>query len=268
MITKIIKRDGREAPFNIEKIVNAIYKASNASNVEISYEESFRLAEKVVQAVEPLTKETPPSVEMIQDYVEKILIEAGYAVTAKNYILYRAERSRAREMKTRLMKTYEDLTFQDAKYNDVKRENANIDGDTAMGTMLKYGSEGAKHFYEMFILKPEHSKAHREGDIHIHDLDFLTLTTTCCQIDILKLFHNGFSTGHGILREPNDIQSYSALACIAIQSNQNDQHGGQSIVNFDYGMAMGVKKTYVKRYIANIVKALEIYFDIEDPTEK
>jgi ribonucleoside-triphosphate reductase len=124
----------------------------------------------------------------------------------------------------------------------MKRENANIDGDTAMGTMLKYGSEGAKQFYEMFVLKPEHSIAHKEGDIHIHDMDFLTLTTTCCQIDIEKLFKNGFGTGHGYLREPNDIHSYSALACIAIQSNQNDQHGGQSIPNFDYAMAQGVQK--------------------------
>ena len=142
--------------------------------------------------------------------------------------------------------------------NDVKRENANIDGDTAMGTMLKYGSESAKQFYEMYVLNPRHAKAHRDGDIHIHDLDFLTLTTTCCQIDIVKLFKDGFSTGHGFLREPNDIQSYSALACIAIQSNQNDQHGGQSIPNFDYGMAIGVAKTYSKLYTKNLAKAAEI----------
>ena len=130
--------------------------------------------------------------------------------------------------------------------------------------MLKYGSEGAKQFYEMFILKPEHAKAHKEGDIHIHDMDFLTLTTTCCQIDILKLFEGGFSTGHGHLREPNDIQSYSALACIAIQSNQNDQHGGQSIPNFDYGMAPGVAKTYSRLYRQNLTKALELLSDVED----
>ena len=134
----------------------------------------------------------------------------------------RAERSRIREMNTRLMKTYEDLTFKEAKDNDIKRENANIDGDTAMGTMLKYGSEGAKQFYEMFVLKPEHARAHIDGDIHIHDLDFLTLTMTCCQIDLIKLLEGGFSTRHGHLQEPNDIQSYAALACIAIQSNQND----------------------------------------------
>ena len=171
-------------------------------------------------------------------------------------------------MNTRLMKTYEDLTFKEAKDNDTKRENANIDGDTAMGTMLKYGSEGAKQFYEMFVLKPEHAQAHRDGDIHIHDMDFLTLTTTCCQIDIEKLFRGGFSTGHGFLREPNDIQSYAALACIAIQSNQNDQHGGQSIPDFDYGMAGGVRKTYRKLYWTNMGKMLNLLFDIEDGVEK
>ena len=158
-----------------------------------------------------------------------------------------------------------ELTFDSAKDSDIKRENANIDGDTAMGTMLKYGSSAAKEFYEMRVLKPEHAKAHRNGDIHIHDLDFLTLTTTCCQIDLIQLFQHGFSTGHGFLREPNDISSYSALACIAIQSNQNDQHGGQSVPNFDYAMAGGVKKTYRKRYLQNVARALELLTDIEEP---
>ena len=111
----------------------------------------------------------------------------------------------------------------------------------------------------MFILDPAHAKAHREGDIHIHDLDFLTLTTTCCQIVLLKLFRDGFSTGHGFLREPNDIRSYSALACIAIQSNQNDQHGGQSVPNFDYSMAPGVRKTFRKLFRDNLAKALEVF---------
>lgn len=127
-----------------------------------------------------------------------------------------------------------------------------------MGTMLQYGSEAAKDYYDKYLLTPEQSRAHREGWIHIHDFDFYALTTTCCQIDLLKLFKGGFSTGHGFLREPNDIQSYSALACIAIQSNQNDQHGGQSIVNFDYGLAPGVAKTYKKQYAVNIFKSLEL----------
>lgn len=132
------------------------------------------------------------------------------------------------------------ITFKDAADSDIKRENANIDGDTAMGTMLRYGSEAAKQFSESFLMKPEYATAHERGDIHIHDLDFYALTTTCCQIDLLSLFHGGFSTGLGHIREPQSIASYASLACIAIQSNQNDQHGGQSIVNFDYAMAEGV----------------------------
>lgn len=263
MITKIRKRDGREVPFNIEKITNAIYKATKAVGEE-DYAKAMELALKVVEKLHKDMDNMVPGVEDIQDIVERVLIEEGHAKTAKEYILYRAERTRYREMNTRLMKTYEDLTFKESKDNDLKRENANINGDTAMGTMLKYGSEGAKQFCEMFILKPEHAKAHRDGDIHIHDLDFLTLTTTCCQIDIVKLFKNGFSTGHGHLRQPNDIQSYSALACIAIQSNQNDQHGGQSIPNFDYGMAVGVAKTYSKLYRQNLAKALELLVGNKD----
>lgn len=263
MIERIIKRDGREVPFEIDKISTAIYKAAEAiggHNRGVAEE----LAKQVEDYIEKEEKISTPTVEHIQDVVERTLIESGHSRTAKEYILYRADRTRHREMNTRLMKTYEDLTFKAAKDNDIKRENANIDGDTAMGTMLKYGSEGAKQFYEMYILDPAHAKAHREGDIHIHDLDFLTLTTTCCQIDLDKLFTGGFSTGHGFLREPNDIASYSALACIAIQSNQNDQHGGQSIPNFDYAMAKGVIKTYQRIYRQNMARAIEIMEDAED----
>ena len=258
MIQQIIKRDGRRAPFEIDKIASAIFGAAQASGGQ-DYEMARDLAGQVEKALEAAAGDEIPTVEQIQDTVEKVLIKNGHARTAKKYILYRNERTRVREMNTKLMKVYEDLTFQSSLENDVKRENANIDGDTAMGTMLKYGSEGAKQFYEMFILDPAHAKAHREGDIHIHDLDFLTLTTTCCQIDLLQLFSGGFSTGHGFLREPNDIRSYSALACIAIQSNQNDQHGGQSVPNFDYSMAPGVKKTFRKLFRDNLAKALEVY---------
>ncbi|MDD3654011.1 MAG: anaerobic ribonucleoside triphosphate reductase [Desulfotomaculaceae bacterium] len=257
MIMKIKKRDGREVPFNIEKIANAIFKAAIAAGGN-DYDTALALAEKVVSCLEASPSRKVPAVEEIQDVVEKVLIETGHAKTAKKYILYRAERTRVREMNTRLMKVYEELTFKEAKDNNLKRENANINGDTAMGTMLKYGSEGAKNFHEIFILKPEHSRAHHEGDIHIHDLDFLTLTTTCCQIDLEQLFTGGFCTGHGYLREPNDIHSYAALACIAIQANQNDQHGGQSIPNFDYGMAPGVAKTFARLYRQNLGKALEL----------
>ena len=265
MIVKIKKRDGRLVTFNLEKIANAIFKAAKSVGGE-NYEESLQLAGKVGDLLMQRGMENP-TVEEIQDCVEKVLIEDGHASTAKSYILYRSERTRAREMNTRLMKVYEDLTFKSAKDNDLKRENANIDGDTAMGTMLKYGSVGAKEFYEMYVLDKKHAQAHADGFIHIHDLDFYTLTTTCTQIDLTKLFNKGFSTGHGYLRTPNDISSYAALACIAIQSNQNDQHGGQSIPKFDYDMAEGVKKTFAHRYRDNISRALTLIADLSDSKE-
>ena len=267
MINTIVKRDGRCVLFDIDKIANAIFKAAQALGGS-DYEMAQNLAQQVADYLENTCHNETPSVEEIQDAVEHVLVESGHARTAKEFILYRAQRTKVRDMNTRLMKTYEDLTYKSANENDIKRENANIDGDTAMGTMLKYGSEGAKQFYHMFVLNPVHSKAHLAGDIHIHDLDFLTLTTTCCQIDIEKLFQHGFCTGHGFLREPNDIASYAALACIAIQSNQNDQHGGQSIPNFDYGMAAGVAKTYRKSYLRNIAKALSLFADLENADER
>ncbi len=265
MLMYVTKRDGRKVPFNVEKIINAIFKAAKAVG-GTDYEEAAKVAEEVCRMAETQFGDTP-SVEQIQDLVEKVLIERGHAQTAKAYIVYRYERTRSREMKTNLMSVLNELTFHSAKDSDIKRENANIDGDTAMGTMLKYGSVSAKEFYELYVLKPAHAAAHKNGDIHIHDLDFLTLTTTCCQIDLLKLFHGGFSTGHGFLREPNDIASYSALACIAIQSNQNDQHGGQSVPNFDYAMAEGVRKTYVARYKQNLARAIELLAEREDAEE-
>lgn len=266
MITTITKRDGRSVPFSLEKVANAIFKAANAAGGD-DYKESLELSYKVCDYIEQVLKTKNPTVEQVQDAVEKILIENGHTKTAKKYILYRAERTRVREMNSTLMKTYEELTFKSSDEVDIKRENANIDGDTAMGTMLRYGSEGSKQFYEMYVLDPAHAQAHKNGDIHIHDLDFYTLTETCCQIDIVKLFKDGFCTGHGFLREPNDIRSYSALACIAIQANQNDQHGGQSIPNFDYGMALGVAKTYAKQYRLNLTKSIELLTDIDDAKE-
>ena len=268
MFEYITKRDGRVAPFDERKIAEAMSRAFAASINSASADMINELTRQVIVSLENNSGiDSAPSVEQVQDTVERVLIDNGFVVTAKSYILYRTERSRVREMNTRLMRVYDDITNKAAVDSDIKRENANINGDTAMGAMLKYGSEGAKQFNLMFVLKPEHSAAHNEGDIHIHDMDFLTLTTTCAQIDLIKLFKDGFSTGHGYLREPQDIASYSALACIAIQANQNDQHGGQSIVNFDYAMADGVKKTFAKHYRNNMVRALELMCDIDGVAE-
>lgn len=255
MIKTIKKRTGDIVKFNAQKITDAIKKANMESIDEtFSKEQLSTITNNVIKSLKNLKT---PGVEQIQDAVEKVLIAGNFASTAKAYILYRAEHTKLRQAKADLMDIYNELTFTKAKDADIKRENANIDADTAMGTMLKYGSEGSKYFITSHILPKDIAVAHMDGDIHIHDMDFYMLTETCCQIDLLKLFKNGFSTGHGYLREPNDIRSYAALACIAIQANQNEMHGGQAVPIFDYCMAPGVAKTYRKQYY----KALGYYFN-------
>lgn len=263
MIQSIIKRDGRVVLYDQTKIAKAILKSLEASG-EGDAADAARVANDVQRELESHFSADSPYIEIVQDTVERQLMNHGFNSAAKAYILYRANRTRAREANTVLMKTIDEITKIDARISDMKRDNANIDGNTAMGTMLQIGSAGAKAYNEMYLLRPEHAKAHREGDIHIHDFDFYSLTTTCCQIDILKLFKGGFSTGHGYVREPQSIQSYAALAAIAIQSNQNDQHGGQSIPNFDYGMAEGVAKTYRKAYIRRLRETLEDMLDLDN----
>ena len=263
MIHSIIKRDGRVVLYEQPKIAGAILKALEASG-EGNAADAARVANDVQRDLEGNFTTDAPNIEAIQDAVERQLMNHGFNAAAKAYILYRANRTRAREANTALMKTIDEITNIDARVSDMKRDNANIDGNTAMGSMLQIGAAGAKAYNEMNLLRPEHAKAYREGDIHIHDFDFYSLTTTCCQIDILKLFHGGFSTGHGYLREPQSIQSYAALAAIAIQSNQNDQHGGQSIPNFDYGMAEGVAKTFRKAYIRRLKESVEDLLDLDD----
>ena len=254
MITNIVKRDGRIANYSLDKIEEAIKKAIRATGGK-NEKRAGSLAKKVEQNLIKNYDNKTPTVEQIQDEVEKVLIDNKLDKVAKAYILYRDNRNKVREMNSNLMKTFDKINNQDSKEFDLKRENANIDGDTPMGVMLRFGSESAKTYFTNSLLRPEQAKAYQDGDIHIHDFDFYALTETCCQIDIEKLFKGGFSTGHGFIREPNDIRSYASLVCIAIQANQNDQHGGQSVPNFDYGLAEGVKKTFKKLYRSNFAKA-------------
>ena len=265
-IKNIQKRTGQIVPFDAEKITDAIRKANLESIDEtFSQHQLEKLTKSVIHRIEG---EETPAVEFIQDAVEKALIKNNFASTAKAYILYRAEHAKIRDAEGDLMDIYNELTFKRAKDADIKRENANIDADTAMGTMLKYGSEGSKYFIDHHILPKDIAAAHIDGDIHIHDKDFYMLTETCCQIDLLKLFKDGFSTGHGYLREPNDIRSYAALGCIAIQANQNEMHGGQAIPNFDYSMAPGVRKTFRKLYFKELANFFAITLGMKQDDAK
>ena len=256
MFKKIQKRDGKIVNFNAEKIVDAI-AAAGAATEEFKYDRAKQLAEKVTKLAEEKITVRTPKVEQIQDLVEQVLMESSFKRTAKAYITYRQERNRTREAHSHLMESYRKISLADAaEDSDIKRSNANVDGDSAMGKMLQFGAEGSKEFAKTVLMDPRFAALHDNGDIHIHDLDFYaTGTLTCCQTDPLKLFADGgFNTGHGHLRTPNSIGSYAALAAIILQANQNEQHGGQSIPNFDYAMAPGVDKTFKKALKRNLEK--------------
>lgn len=248
MVAQIRKRDDRVEAFDVSKITRAIFRAaSSVGGVDIAM--ASNIAQHVKDKIDLQFEGTVPSVEQVQDVVEHTLVHEGHAKTAKAYILYRDRRSRARNSRSHLMQTMRDLTFKSRGAIDLKRENANIDGECTMGVMLRYGSEASKEMSLSELISPEFADAHVNGDIHIHDLDFYPLCWNCCQIPAGKLLEAGFNTGHGNLRTASNIQSASSLACIIIQSNQNDMFGGQSIPKFDYDLAPFVAKTFVKKLV-------------------
>ena len=259
IIIDVVKRNGKKVDFNASKIAVTIKKGfdSITENEEFKYNEEDiqKVFLSVLKRIEKEYKnEDKIKIESIQDLIEEELSKNGYEDVFKSFSEYRDRRNNSRALFVdekkmhKFLKTIESLGLKSAHEEDSKRENANVDGDTAMGTMLQYGSTVSKEFAKSYLMKKKFAEAHDNGDIHIHDMDFMPMgTTTCCQIDLNKLFKNGFSTGHGFLREPNDIMSYSALAAIAIQANQNDQHGGQAIPAFDYYLSPGVLKTYKKQ---------------------
>ena len=268
----VIKRSGKKVEWNGTKIAIAIKKSFDSleKGEEKSYSEKDvnKVYNAVIKRIEKEYKnEEKIKIEAIQDLIEAELQKQGYPDVYKAFADYRERRNISRQVffgekkQHKFLKALESLGLKSSYEENAKRENANVDGDTAMGTMLQYGSTVSKEFAKAYLMKPKFAEAHDNGDIHIHDMDFLAMcTTTCCQIDIRKLFKNGFSTGHGYLREPKDIISYTALAAIAIQANQNDQHGGQAIPAFDYYMAPGVLATFKKQ----LKQAIYDYLDLTD----
>ena len=257
----VIKRNGSQEDFDWKKVERSIRLAANSAKVPITDEELASIRFEVPESC---------GVEYILDNVIKELYSKGLPVIADSFMLHRERRRKEREIYKALVKSIADISVKSAKDVDLKRENANINGDTAMGQMLRIGSEAAKSYYLNYVIDPKIAEAHISGDIHIHDLDFYPMTTTCCQIDVGDLLSRGFDTGHGSIRPPKTIRTACNLACIIIQSNQNDQHGGQSIPNFDRMLAPFVDKTvthFYQKYIESDIVNRKGYDNPEDCPE-
>ena len=253
----VIKRNGKKVDFDEKKIALAIKKGFDSVEVDVDEDVKERkyttkdvqtVFQAVLKRIEKIAKDKDKiQIEEIQDLIEEELSSKGYEDVYKSFSEYRERRNDSRQAffddkKThKFLKSLENLGLKSANEEDAKRENANIDGNSPMGTMLQYGATVSKEFAKAYLMKKEYATLHDEGAIHIHDMDFLAMgTTTCCQIDLARLFKNGFDTGHGYVRPPQDISTYASLAAIIVQANQNDQHGGQSIPALDYYMAPGV----------------------------
>ena len=268
----VVKRNGKKVDFDGTKILLAIKKGFDNVNEQDEETGKFIYDEKDIkkvynEVIKTIEKEYADKIkiEEIQDLIEQAMEKKGYNEVHDSFAEYRERRAKSREMfiddkrMHKFLKTIEGLGLKSASEDDTKRENANVDGDTAMGTMLQYGSTVSKEFAKAYLMKKKFADAHDNGDIHIHDMDFLPMgTTTCMQIELDRLFKKGFSTGHGYLRPPKDIASFSALAAIAVQANQNDQHGGQSIPAFDYFMAPGVLMTFKKQFKQQVSDYLDL----------
>jgi ribonucleoside-triphosphate reductase (formate) len=233
MFSSIIKRDGRTQSFHESKITDAIYKcleAVGSADRQLAIELTLEVLKKIKQQY----KEDIFNVEDVQDIVETILIEQGYAKEAKSYILYRENRSRLREARSELMNAVSEIL------QETNRDNANV-GNSPSAKVLQISEIASKNYYLKRVLPEKEAKAHINGDIYIHDLSWYGKTLTCLQIPLHRLLGNGFNNGHGYIRPPKGIKTAAALAAIILQSNQNDMHGGQSFAYFDRDMAVYVE---------------------------
>ena len=264
---QVVKRNGKIVPFDREKIIKAVEKAFRAAEIKDTEGIAEKVAFKVTDVLENLGEDKPITIDRIQNLVEYYLTSTTekyglpmYKV-AKRYILYRDRRDKDRASINKLTEVFSDLV--NISDNDLKKGNANINGNTPAGQMLIFGAETAKDYATNFLVSPKYAQAHKDGYIHIHDLDFYpTKTWTCNQIDLVDLFSKDYIyTNDSVMRKPKRISSYAALAAIVMQSEQNEQHGGQSILNFDYAMAQGVRLTFREIF----KKYFRMFFNTEFP---
>lgn len=265
-ITKVIKRDGKRVEFDGTKIALAIKKGFDSVtidgiNTKYSQEDVNKVYESVLKNIEKLQTEKI-KIEEIQDMIEDELRKQNYEDVYESFSSYREKRAQSRKLffdekrQHKFLKALENLGLKTSK----EEENVKVQKHTtAMKMLLQYGGTISGEFAKAYLMKKKFEEAHENGDIYIHNLNFFPMgTTTCCQIDLNKLFKDGFSTGNGFIREPNDISSYTALTARVIQVNQNDQHGVQSIPAFDFYMAPGILKTFKKQFKQIVYDYLEL----------
>ena len=245
MIQTVVKRDGRIVGFNEQKIMAAIRKAM----MHTEKGEDDALVQKITDHIS-IHGKSQMTVEKIQDSVEMELMKSARKDVAQRYIAYRNQRSIARKAKTRDVF----MEIVNIKNNDVTRENANMNADTPAGMMMKFASETTKPFVDDYLLADEVRDAVTHNYIHIHDKDYYpTKSLTCVQHPLDHILEHGFVAGHGSSRPAKRIETAAVLACISLETCQNEMHGGQAIPAFDFYLAPYVRSSYIEE-VKNLEK--------------
>ncbi|WP_288222228.1 anaerobic ribonucleoside triphosphate reductase [uncultured Clostridium sp.] len=254
----VVKRDGREVPFDSIKISNAIKKAGYEIGEKLKESEVLEIVQKTISYIEEEGKDKV-TVEEIQNIVEKSLIDKGYENIKLVYYNYRRERTKVREIKSDLMKAIEKIGI------ETDRDNANV-GNNFSSKLLRIASESNK-WHNLSMMPKKLAKAHENGDLYFHDLDSYNLTINCLHIPTKEILENGFNTGYGTIKAPKRIETAAELSCILLQSSQNDMFGGQSHPDFDNDLSIFIEPT--RKEIRKELHELKIDEErIEDLTEK
>jgi ribonucleoside-triphosphate reductase len=256
MITNIVKRDGRRKKFSITKIQNAITAAFNESGENYTDETIDTLVDAVVEKLNASGAKTT-KVEDVQNEIETAIMTAGFTKTAKHFILYREERNRVRDTKSAIVKTIKEITESDIKSSNILRDNANESGATPAGAYGKIASETNKMYNLLNNINRKYAEEHKNGYMHIHDLNQYNLTFNCLFAPVGKLLQTGFDSGTGFLRSPTSIQTAAALTAVILQLQSNQQFGGIADDNIDFDLAPFVDKSFKK----NLKTELERYVE-------
>lgn len=263
MIKNVIKRDNRRHVFNISKVYTAIEKAFKEVNAEVTEETMDRLVDSVVEKISENNAKSA-KVEEIQNVIEMTLMDNGFGAVAKAFILFRDDRTRARETNSAIIKTIKEITESDIKSSNILRDNANESGATPAGTYGKIASETNKMYNLLNNINRKYAQEHKDGHLHIHDLNQYNLTFNCLFAPVGKLLKTGFDSGTGYLRSPKSIQTAAALTAVILQLQSNQQYGGIADDNLDYDLAPFVDISFRKNLRNELNRYIEYNPDHED----
>ena len=243
-LAKVNKRDGIPQTFNPSKIEHSLKTVFYATKTSVSDEELDEATTRIIQELQGYNT-ISVSAEKVATAVKNVLRDK-WPKAYDAYVIYRANRDKIRATKTDIIKnmpllgTLREITDAKFKSSNILRDNANESGATPAGAYGKVASETNKMYNLLNNINEKYAQMHKDGYLHIHDLNMYNLTFNCLFAPIGKLLKSGFDSGTGFIRRANSVQSAAALAAVIFQLQSNQQYGGIACDNFDFDLAPSV----------------------------